>query len=153
MPALCLVFKFPIFMCRTTHLCVCLYICRTHESEEVRGGIGSPRTGVMGHCESPCGCWELNVDPLQKPQMSRIIKPSLRPYYFGLLLFVLFCLGSHHIATTSLTSYCVDQAGLQLARDLPAFASRVLGLKLCTSTPGLFKNLFVIVHSHPTCVV
>jgi hypothetical protein len=33
-------------------------------------------------------------------------------------------------------TYFVDQAGLEL-RNLPASASRVLGLKACTTTPGL----------------
>jgi hypothetical protein len=36
------------------------------------------------------------------------------------------CLGTHF----------VDQAGLEL-RNLPASASRVLGLKACATTPGL----------------
>jgi hypothetical protein len=31
----------------------------------------------------------------------------------------------------------VDQAGLEL-RNLPASASKVLGLKVCATTPGLF---------------
>jgi hypothetical protein len=33
-------------------------------------------------------------------------------------------------------THFVDQAGLEL-RNLPASASRVLGLKVCTTTPGL----------------
>jgi hypothetical protein len=37
------------------------------------------------------------------------------------------CLGTHF----------VDQAGLEL-RNLPASASRVLGLKVCATTPGYF---------------
>jgi hypothetical protein len=32
-------------------------------------------------------------------------------------------------------THFVDQAGLEL-RNLPAFASRVLGLKACATTPG-----------------
>jgi hypothetical protein len=34
-------------------------------------------------------------------------------------------------------THFVDQAGLEL-RNLPASASRVLGLKACATTPGLF---------------
>jgi hypothetical protein len=34
-------------------------------------------------------------------------------------------------------AHFVDQAGLEL-RNPPASASRVLGLKACTTTPGLF---------------
>jgi hypothetical protein len=39
-------------------------------------------------------------------------------------------------------THFVDQAGLEL-RNLPASASRVLGLKACATTPG-FANLFLI---------
>jgi hypothetical protein len=34
-------------------------------------------------------------------------------------------------------THSVDQAGLEL-RNLPASASRVLGLKVCATTPGSF---------------
>ena len=34
-------------------------------------GIRSPGTGAVDGCELPCGCWELNVGPLQgQPQLS-----------------------------------------------------------------------------------
>jgi hypothetical protein len=36
-------------------------------------------------------------------------------------------------------THSVDQAGLEL-RDLPASASRVLGLKVCTTMPGFMKT-------------
>jgi hypothetical protein len=36
-------------------------------------------------------------------------------------------------------THFVDQAGLEL-RNLPASASRVLGLKACTTTPGGTEN-------------
>jgi hypothetical protein len=36
-------------------------------------------------------------------------------------------------------THSVDQAGLEL-RNLPASASRVLGLKACTTTPGLYMT-------------
>nr|XP_042133715.1 A disintegrin and metalloproteinase with thrombospondin motifs 17-like [Peromyscus maniculatus bairdii] len=47
--------------------------CRTEE------GIGSPGTGVIDSCESPCGCWELDVDPLEEQPMLLTIKLSLQP--------------------------------------------------------------------------
>jgi hypothetical protein len=31
-------------------------------------GVRSPRTGVAGGCEPPCGCWESNRDPLWEQQ-------------------------------------------------------------------------------------
>jgi hypothetical protein len=37
-------------------------------------------------------------------------------------------------------AHFVDQAGLEL-RNPPAYASRVLGLKACTTTPGLISKL------------
>lgn len=29
-------------------------------------GIGSPKTGVAGGCELPCGFWDLNPGPLEE---------------------------------------------------------------------------------------
>jgi hypothetical protein len=37
-------------------------------------------------------------------------------------------------------THFVDQAGLEL-RNTPAFASRVLGLKACATTPGFISFL------------
>jgi hypothetical protein len=39
-------------------------------------------------------------------------------------------------------THFVDQAVLEL-RNLPASASRVLGLKACATTPGLFRQIFI----------
>jgi hypothetical protein len=44
-------------------------------------------------------------------------------------------------------THSVDQAGLEL-RNLPASASRVLGLKACATTPGLF--FLFMNHSYST---
>jgi hypothetical protein len=41
-------------------------------------------------------------------------------------------------------THLVDQAGLEL-RNLPASASRVLGLKACTTTPDLVSFVDVII--------
>jgi hypothetical protein len=40
-------------------------------------------------------------------------------------------------------NHFVDQAGLEL-RNLPASASRVLGLKACATTPGFFFFFFFL---------
>jgi hypothetical protein len=40
-------------------------------------------------------------------------------------------------------THFVGQAGLKL-RNLPASASRVLGLKVCATTPGGFFNYFIL---------
>jgi hypothetical protein len=39
-------------------------------------------------------------------------------------------------------THFVDQAGLEL-RNLPASASRVLGLKACATTPGIRIAIFI----------
>jgi hypothetical protein len=39
-------------------------------------------------------------------------------------------------------THFVDQAGLEL-RNLPASASRVLGLKACTTTPGMCQDFYI----------
>jgi hypothetical protein len=59
---------------------------------------------------------------------------------FGLNYHFLFCfVFRDRVSLCSpgcLGTYSVDQAGLEL-RNPPAFASRVLGLKACATTPGL----------------
>lgn len=49
---------------------VCAWIPQRSEK-----GIGSPKTEVEDGCESPCGGWELNPDPLQE-QMLLTVEPS-----------------------------------------------------------------------------
>jgi hypothetical protein len=67
--------------------------------------------------------------------------------------FVLFCFGDR----VSLYSpdcpgtHFVDQAGLEL-RNLPASASRVLGLKACATTPGKIL-IFVLSSSEYTFLI
>jgi hypothetical protein len=73
------------------------------------------------------------------------------------MLFVLFFVFRDRV---SLYSPCcpgthfVDQAGLEL-RNPPASASRVLGLKACTTTPGLFmhfKKIFIIICKYTVAI-
>jgi hypothetical protein len=64
-------------------------------------------------------------------------------FVFFCLFFVLFCFVFRD--RVSLYSFgcpgthSVDQAGLKL-RNPPASASQVLGLKACTTTPGLYPS-------------
>jgi hypothetical protein len=63
---------------------------------------------------------------------------TLEWFFFFCCLFVFICLFLFFRDRVSLYSpgaHFVDQAGLKL-RNLPASASRVLGLKACTTTPG-----------------
>ena len=41
--------------------------------------VGFPGTGVIDSCELPCGCWELNLGPLQEQQGLLAASPSLAP--------------------------------------------------------------------------
>lgn len=57
----------------------CLHACvmctpDTHGSQKSAGPIG---TGIMGGCELPCGCWELNSSPLQVQQVLLTAEPFL----------------------------------------------------------------------------
>ena len=70
--------------------------------------------------------------------------------WFGFLFVWVFCFFLDRVSLYSPGcpgTHFVDQAGLQL-RNLPASASRVLGLKMCTTTPGL-KQPFHFVFIFP----
>lgn len=57
----------------------CLYVFHMHAMYlEARGNIGSPRTGLTGGCELPCGCRELKSGPLEDQLVSSTAKPSLQ---------------------------------------------------------------------------
>lgn len=51
-------------------LVTCLYV--HHESEE---GVRCSGTGVSDDCESPCGCWEPNLGPLEEQPVLLTIEP------------------------------------------------------------------------------
>jgi hypothetical protein len=69
-------------------------------------------------------------------------------FCFVLFCFVLFCFVLFFRGRVSLCSpgcpgnHSVDQAGLEL-RNSPASASQMLGLKVCTTTPG-FRFILVL---------
>lgn len=50
-----------------------MYACCPQRLKE---GIRSP--AVMNGCETPCGCCEPNLGPLQEPQVPLSVEPSLQ---------------------------------------------------------------------------
>jgi hypothetical protein len=44
-------------------------------------GLRSPGTEVTDSCEPPCGCWELNPDPLEEQPMPLRSVPFLQPHF------------------------------------------------------------------------
>jgi len=79
-----------------------------------------PRTGGIGSCELPCGCWELNQGPLVEQPVLLTTEPSVQSQP----LQCLFCFVSFVFKTEFLCSsptfpgysgtHSVDQAGLEL---------------------------------------
>lgn len=56
----------------------------------VRRGIGSPGTGALENCESPCGAGKWGPGLRQEQQVLFITEPSLQPRYSsGVILTVL----------------------------------------------------------------
>jgi hypothetical protein len=41
---------------------------------------------IMGGCELPCGCWDLNSGPSEKQSVLLITEPSLQPELESLIL-------------------------------------------------------------------
>ena len=78
-------------------------------------------------------------------QKDHSLEASPNYTFFTLFCFVLFCFGDR----VSLCSpgcpgtHSVNQAGLKL-RNLPAFASQVLGLKVCTTMARLYFLLYIL---------
>ena len=65
----------------------CMYVHRMHawclwKKEEA---IKATRTGDTDGCEPPCGCWEMNLGPLQEPQVLLTAEPFLQPLIWGFL--------------------------------------------------------------------
>ena len=63
---------------------ICLHLCMrmmcvpgAHRGH--KRVVGSPETGVMNIRELPCGCWELNLGPVQDQQDLFTVEPSLQP--------------------------------------------------------------------------
>jgi hypothetical protein len=45
-----------------------------------------PGTGLRAGCELPCGCWELNLGPMQELQVFLTAELSLQPLMYILLV-------------------------------------------------------------------
>ena len=58
-----------------TVLPACMYVHHVC-TLEVKEDIGCPETGVTDSCEAPCGCWDLNLDPLEEQQVLLVMEPS-----------------------------------------------------------------------------
>jgi hypothetical protein len=68
---------------------VCIFICKgvlpvcmqfLQRSEE---GVTSPGTGVTDVCKPPCGCWELNLGPLEEQPVCLITDIPLQPHRYN----------------------------------------------------------------------
>ena len=55
-------------------MCVCVLCACLLRPEEA---IVSSGTGIIVACELSCGCWELNLGPLQKWQVLLTVEPSV----------------------------------------------------------------------------
>jgi hypothetical protein len=89
----------------------------------------------------------LNSGLLEEQSVLLTAEPSLQPminfYFLGFVFvffFLVFCFDFFQDRVSLYNPSCpgthfVDQAGLEL-RNLPASASRVLGLKACATTPS-----------------
>jgi hypothetical protein len=75
-----------------------VFVCHPHAvSTEDGEAVDSPGTGVTHGLEPPCGCWELNLGPLQEQPVLLTTEPSLQPLIFfptiSTVHLVHFCLG------------------------------------------------------------
>jgi hypothetical protein len=50
------------------------HLCNTLGSQK---SVESSGTGVTDSCEPPCGCWELNPEPLEEQPVFLTTEPSL----------------------------------------------------------------------------
>ena len=46
-------------------------------------GVKSPKTGVTDCCELPCGCWEVNWDPLEEQSVFLTTEPFFQPHHIA----------------------------------------------------------------------
>ena len=65
-------------------------------TQRLEEGIISPRTGVIGGCELPCGCWELNLGPCKTSQRFFFVFCFFFCFFFFLFLFFAFYLVTTH---------------------------------------------------------
>ena len=63
---------FHLFIFILCALVFCLHVC-------LGEGVKSPGTGGTHSCELSCGCWELNLGPLEEQPVLLTIETSLQP--------------------------------------------------------------------------
>ena len=96
---------------------------------------------ITDGCEPPCGCWELNSGPREEKLV--LLTISLANEVFFVVVLVLFFQDRVSLCSPGCPgTHSVDQAGLEL-RNLPASASQVLELKVCTTTARLRQNTYI----------
>lgn len=91
---------FNYLFCFLSECFACTYVQHVHALRVQRPeeGIGYPGTRVMGGCESPCGCWEQNLNHLQEQKAILATAPLLQPQIHNfkkvllLLLVVAMCM-------------------------------------------------------------
>jgi hypothetical protein len=89
--------------------------------------------------------WLLGFELRTSERAVSAISPALK-FVVDFLLLLVFCFFCFQDRVSLYNPGCpgthsVDQAGLEL-RNLPASASRVLGLKVCATMPGNFVFCF-----------
>ena len=57
---------------------VCRSVCQMHAwyPRRPEEGVREPGTGLTGGCDLPCGCWELNMGPLEEQSVFLTNEPS-----------------------------------------------------------------------------
>lgn len=134
------------------HVCLC-----------ATEGIGSPGTGIIDGCETPCGHWKLDSGPL-KEQVLLIPKSHLQPLIFFFLcvcvwmpMHVCLCLFIEVVGQPQallvrqhlgfgtvfyLAWYSPFRLGWLVFRPQGSFACSVLAIQVCVTTSfGLFPSL------------
>lgn len=71
------VVKINFFICTSVGLNACICMACVQYLSMPEEGNESPGTGATDGYQLPCGCWELNMDPLQKEQVLLTTEPSL----------------------------------------------------------------------------
>jgi hypothetical protein len=82
-------FKDLIYVCVYTYICICIciWIC-THTHTHTHTHCSHLQTHqkrasdpITDGCEPPCGCWDLNSEPLEEQSVLLTAEPSLQSQY------------------------------------------------------------------------
>lgn len=103
--------------------CMHICLCTTSMPRFSRGskrGVRPPRTGVSDGCELPCGCCELNQDPLEEQSTLLTAELSFQPRRVEILSCSLAGSCSSRVSTREQGSACT----LDLMEVFGVFESR-----------------------------